>query len=246
MGNLDTSFLQMFLEASFVVQFVMITLLLASVVSWSTIFLTRSRLRKAEDDALEFEKRFWSGVELSKLYNRIVADKIELRGLESIFVGGFKELMKLQQQNVRNYKVIIPAMQRMMKINIAKEVSTLESQLPSLATIQSTSPYIGLFGTVWGIMHAFKGLSMVQQATIAMVAPGISEALIATAMGLIAAIPAGIAFNRFNTSVNAIANKYEVFSEEMIAIMYRQLIPKSPEASAEKNTDEFNVRFNNA
>ena len=219
----DMSLLQLIFNASFMVQMVMFLLVCASVFSWTFIiqrgyFLSRHKL--AVDD---FEFTFWSGIDLGKLYNKLLVQEQSLTGLEAIFVAGFKEFVRLRKQNLEQPDVVLEGVQRAMRVRLAKEEEQLERHLPFLATVQSMSPYIGLFGTVWGIMHAFRELGAVQQATLAMVAPGISEALIATAMGLIAAIPAGIAYNRYISRADRLSNRYRLFVEELTGIMYRRI-----------------------
>ena len=189
----DYSFIDLILNASLVVQLVMLILVVASVVSWTMIFNKRLLLKHSKNDADMFEERFWSSEDLSPLYNRITAGRYESSGMEKIFGAGYKEFSRLQKQESIDPEAVLDGAQRSMRIAMNKEVDHLETNLSFLATVGSTSPYIGLFGTVWGIMNSFQALGTVQQATISMVAPGISEALVATAMGLFAAIPAVIA-----------------------------------------------------
>lgn len=218
----DMSLLSLLLNASFLVKLVMLLLLAASIYSWSIIFQRGKFLRNTQAAANDFETTFWSGVDLNKLYTKLSSRERTLFGMDAIFVAGFKEYVRLKKQHVQQPDVYLEVIQRAMRISLANEESRLESNLSFLATIQSTSPYIGLFGTVWGIMHSFRQLGAVQQATLAMVAPGISEALIATAMGLIAAIPAGIAYNRYINRVDGLSLKYRMFVEEFIGIMQRR------------------------
>ena len=217
----DHSFTGLILNASLPVQFVMLILVLASLVSWVMIFNKWSLLKKARRDADLFEERFWSVEDLSPLYTRISNSRYEPTGMERIFEAGFKEFARLQKQEHIDPDAIIDGSQRSMRIAMNKEMEHLETNLSFLATVGSTSPYIGLFGTVWGIMNSFQALGTVQQATIAMVAPGISEALIATAMGLLAAIPAVIAYNRYSYDVERLINRYDNFMEEFSAILHR-------------------------
>ena len=175
---------------------------------------------KAERSAI-IEEKFWSSEDLSPLYNRITAGRYKSIGMEKIFEAGYKEFSRLQNKESIDPEAILDGSQRSMRIAMNKEVDHLETNLSFLATVGSTSPYIGLFGTVWGIMNSFQALGTVQQATIAMVAPGISEALIATAMGLFAAIPAVIAYNRYSYDVERLINRYDNFSEEFAAILHR-------------------------
>ena len=217
----DYSFIDLILNASLVVQLVMLILVLASVVSWTMIFNKRLLLKHSKNDADMFEERFWSSEDLSPLYNRITAGRYESSGMEKIFGAGYKEFSRLQKQESIDPEALLDGAQRSMRIAMNKEVDHLETNLSFLATVGSTSPYIGLFGTVWGIMNCFQALGTVQQATISMVAPGISEALVATAMGLFAAIPAVIAYNRYSNDVERLINRYDNFLEEFSSILHR-------------------------
>ena len=217
----DYSFIDLILNASLVVQLVMLILVLASVVSWTMIFNKHVLLKHSKNNADIFEERFWSSEDLSPLYNRIAAGRYESSGMEKIFEAGYKEFSRLQKQKNIDPEVILDGAQRSMRIAMNKEVDHLETNLSFLATVGSTSPYIGLFGTVWGIMNSFQALGTVQQATISMVAPGISEALVATAMGLFAAIPAVIAYNRYSNDAERLINRYDNFLEEFAAILHR-------------------------
>ena len=217
----DHSFIDLILNASLVVQLVMLILVVASVVSWTMIFNKRLLLEHSKIDADKFEERFWSSEDLSPLYNRITAGRYEPSGMEKIFEAGYKEFSRLQKQEGIDPEAILDGSQRSMRIAMNKEVDHLETNLSFLATVGSTSPYIGLFGTVWGIMNSFQALGTVQQATISMVAPGISEALVATAMGLFAAIPAVIAYNRYSNDVERLINRYDNFLEEFSSILHR-------------------------
>ncbi len=217
----DHSFIDLILNASLVVQLVMLILVVASVVSWTMIFNKRLLLKHSKIDADKFEERFWSSEDLSPLYNRITAGRYEPSGMEKIFEAGYKEFSRLQKQEGIDPEAILDGSQRSMRIAMNKEVDHLETNLSFLATVGSTSPYIGLFGTVWGIMNSFQALGTVQQATISMVAPGISEALVATAMGLFAAIPAVIAYNRYSNDVERLINRYDNFLEEFSSILHR-------------------------
>ena len=217
----DHSFIDLILNASLVVQLVMLILVVASVVSWTMIFNKRLLLKDSKIDADKFEERFWSSEDLSPLYNRITAGRYEPSGMEKIFEAGYKEFSRLQKQEGIDPEAILDGSQRSMRIAMNKEVDHLETNLSFLATVGSTSPYIGLFGTVWGIMNSFQALGTVQQATISMVAPGISEALVATAMGLFAAIPAVIAYNRYSNDVERLINRYDNFLEEFSSILHR-------------------------
>lgn len=178
-------------------------------------------LKKARLDAEEFEDQFWSIEDLSPLYKQITASRDEPSGMEKIFEAGFKEFARLNKQPNIDADAVLDGSQRSMRICLNKEIDHLETNLSFLATAGSTSPYVGLFGTVWGIMNSFQALGTVQQATIAMVAPGISEALIATAMGLFAAIPAVVAYNRYTYDVERLINRYDNFMEEFASILHR-------------------------
>jgi biopolymer transport protein TolQ len=199
----------------------MLTLLLISLFSWTLIFKKRTELNQAQRDADAFEDKFWSGNELNRLYEDISSRPHSSRGLEGIFESGFKEFVRLQKTS-EDSAFVLDGAQRVMRVSLAREIDQLETSLPFLATAGSTSPYIGLFGTVWGIMNSFTALGNVQNATLAMVAPGIAEALIATAMGLFAAIPAVIAYNRYANSVERLINRYDTFLEEFSSILQRQ------------------------
>lgn len=217
----EFSIFELVLEASLLVKFVMLVLLGFSVACWAMIFQRRQALNTAKQQLKAFEDKFWSGADLSKLYNEISA-KNEIEGIESLFVAGFKEFARLRKSHIDNPQTIVDATHRAMRVALSREVDNLETHLPFMATVGSISPYIGLFGTVWGIMNSFIGLGSVQQATLAMVAPGIAEALIATAMGLFAAIPAVMAFNRFSHKVEKLENSYGNFMEEFASILQRQ------------------------
>ena len=209
-------------NAGVLVQLVMLLLALASVVSWALIFQRLQVFRKARRSQLAFEERFWSGMDLGQLYREVNAEPTPFSGMESVFRSGFKEFSRLRQQS-RDADAVMEGTQRAMRVAFSREQERLETHLPFLATVGSTSPYIGLFGTVWGIMNSFRGLAQVQQATLATVAPGISEALIATAMGLFAAIPAVIAYNRFSSISDALLKNYETFAEEFSSILHRRV-----------------------
>lgn len=217
----ELSFTHLILEASLVVQLVMLILVLASVVSWSMIFSKRLMLKRAGRDADNFEERFWTAEDLSPLYNRITGSRHKSTGMERIFESGFKEFARLRKQEGITPAAVLEGAQRSMRVTLNREIDYLETNLSFLATVGSTSPYIGLFGTVWGIMNSFRALGGVQQATISMVAPGIAEALIATAMGLFAAIPAVIAYNRYSNEVERLINRYDTFADEFSSILHR-------------------------
>ncbi|MFL6550822.1 MAG: protein TolQ [Povalibacter sp.] len=217
----DLSPLELVLNASLIVQIVMGLLLLASLVSWSIMLRKRSELRRARSDADRFEEVFWSGGDLSAMFKAIDQSRRVTRGMESIFESGFREFSRLRQQGGIPAAQLLEGARRGMRVALLRESDRLEHSLAMLATIGSTSPYVGLFGTVWGIMSAFHGLGNVQQATLAMVAPGIAEALIATAMGLFAAIPAVVAYNRYADQVSRIETRYDTFVEELSSILQR-------------------------
>ena len=223
--NQDMSLWSLVVEASFVVQFVMLLLFVVSVVSWGMIVQRALLLGRARRQFQSFEETFWSGIDLGQLYRdgtRRVEEHGHVEGVESLFRAGFKEFTRLRQQTGIESDAIMEGAQRAMRVALSREEEYLEKHLPFLATVGSTSPYVGLFGTVWGIMHSFRGLASMHQATLATVAPGISEALVATAMGLFAAIPAVIAYNRFSARVDNLMSNYETFSEEFSSILHRQ------------------------
>lgn len=217
----DHSILDLILNASLLVQLVMLILVMASVVSWTMIFNKHTILKRAKKDAEMFEEQFWSVEDLSPLYTRISGKHYQPSGMEKIFEAGFKEFARLNKQEKIDADAVLDGSQRSMRIAMNKEMDHLETNLSFLATVGSTSPYVGLFGTVWGIMNSFQALGTVQQATIAMVAPGISEALVATAMGLFAAIPAVVAYNRYSYDVERLINRYDNFMEEFSSILHR-------------------------
>lgn len=217
----DLSLLHLVVNASVLVQLVMLLLLVVSVVSWSMIFRKWAAMKNARRAAVEFETRFWSGSDLNSLYREVTQKQGALSGLEGIFGAGFKEFAQLRKQSGADPMAVLEGSQRAMRVALSREIDVLETHLPFLATVGSTSPYIGLFGTVWGIMNSFRGLGNVHQATLAMVAPGIAEALIATAMGLFAAIPAVIAYNRYNNDVERLINRYETFLDEFSTLLQR-------------------------
>ena len=209
-------------NAGVLVQLVMLLLALASVMSWALIFQRLQVFRKARQAQLAFEERFWSGMDLGQLYREVNAEPTPFSGMEAVFRAGFKEFSRLRQQS-RDADAVMEGTQRAMRVAFSREQERLEAHLPFLATVGSTSPYVGLFGTVWGIMNSFRGLAQVQQATLATVAPGISEALIATAMGLFAAIPAVIAYNRFSAMSDTLLKNYETFADEFSSILHRRV-----------------------
>ena len=213
---------QLVMEASWLVKGVMGLLLVASVASWVIIFRKRQVLSKAEKEANSFEEKFWSGTDLTALHEAITGAHRVSKGMERIFDAGFSEFLRMRQQGRMGPNAMVEGAQRSMRIALTRETEDLEHHLNFLATVGSTSPYVGLFGTVWGIMTSFQQLANVNQATIAMVAPGISEALVATAMGLFAAIPAVIAYNRYSNQVERLEVRYDNFKEEFSSILQRQ------------------------
>lgn len=218
--NADLSVIRLIAEASFIVQLVIALLLGASVASSSIIFRKHSLLGRARRDADEFESGFWSGGDLAVLFRKIEAQG-GATGMESIFEMGFREFARLKSQGEVAADQLLEGARRAMRVAQLKEIDRLEHSLATLATVGSTSPYVGLFGTVWGIMNSFSALGNVQQATLAMVAPGIAEALIATAIGLFAAIPAVIAYNRYADKVSRLELRYDAFIEEFSTILQR-------------------------
>jgi len=226
----ELSVVRLVVQASLVVQIVLGLLLTASVSSWAIIFRKRMVVNRAQRDADRFENSFWSGGDLSSLY-RTVESRGKTSGMESIFEFGFREFARLRAQGGVAADMLLEGSRRAMRVALLKEIERLEQSLATLATVGSTSPYVGLFGTVWGIMSAFSSLGNVQQATLAMVAPGIAEALIATAMGLFAAIPAVIAYNRYADQVSRLELRYDGFMEELSTILQRYA-GRSPAAAA--------------
>lgn len=219
--NTDLSVISLIWNASPVVQLVMALLLIASISSWAIIFEKKRLMKQSLKAATDFESAFWSGGDLNSLYRDIARTEATPLGMAGIFEAGFREFGRLKQESGMSSDQLIEGARRSMRVSQLREMDRLEHNLASLATISNTSPYVGLFGTVWGIMSSFHALGGVQSATIAMVAPGISEALIATAMGLFAAIPAGIAYNRYADKVSRLEVRYDTFSEELSAIFQR-------------------------
>lgn len=219
----DQTIFTLIMEASLIVKAVMVILVLASLASWTLMFIKRSQLSKAEKKLETFEDRFWSGISLNKLYGDL-ANRSDRDGMSAIFFNGYHEYARLNKGETPRLLPVTDTAQRAMRVAETREVDKLEQNLSFLATVGSTSPYIGLFGTVWGIMNSFISLSEMKQATLAVVAPGIAEALIATAIGLFAAIPAVIAYNRFSDKVDRIAIRYENFREEFTTLLERQAI----------------------
>ncbi|MDQ5909882.1 MAG: Tol-Pal system protein TolQ [Pseudomonadota bacterium] len=218
----ETSFWSLIANASLIVQLIMLGLVVISLGSWWVIVKKHLVLSSARQAGDQFEDDFWSGIDLASLYARINHQKEPVTGMDAIFLAGFQEFLRLRGQPTMDPESVVSGAQRAMRAAGSRELDELEMYIPLLATAGSTSPYIGLFGTVWGIMNAFIALGATQQATLAQVAPGIAEALIATAMGLFAAIPAVIFYNRYAHDVDRLANRYETFMEEFSNILQRQ------------------------
>ncbi len=219
----ELSISHLILNASFVVQLVLVLLLVVSLASWTVIFLKSAVVKKARLSADRFERKFWSGADLGELYKRLSSHRGRLTGMQMIFEAGFREFAQLRKNPHVEPMAVLQGAQRAMRVALNREIDSLEMNLSFLATVGSTSPYVGLFGTVWGIMNSFMALGAVKQATISSVAPGIAEALIATAMGLFAAIPAVIAYNRYSNDVERIISRYDIFVEEFSTILQRQV-----------------------
>ncbi len=218
----DLSIITLVLQASFVVQLVMAGLMIASLASWTVIFGKLFGLKRTRTSNEEFEREFWIGKNLNELYAE-AAKRPDGAPMERIFASGMREFMKLRERRVTDAGALLDGARRAMRASFQRELDTIESNLSFLATVGSVSPYVGLFGTVWGIMHAFIGLSNMTQVTLASVAPGIAEALVATAIGLFAAIPAVIAYNRFARDIDRIAIQLETFIEEFSNILQRNV-----------------------
>jgi biopolymer transport protein TolQ len=218
----DMSIIALISGASVPVQMVMLILVLASLVSWWYIFIKFFTLKRSDQEAEDFENKFWSGGDLNLLYESVTAGRRKPQGIASMFEAGFKEYARLKRQGGLEVSDVMEGSRRAMRAAYNREMDDLDAHLPFLASVGSVSPYIGLLGTVWGIMNAFLGLANTAQATLAQVAPGIAEALIATAIGLFAAIPAVIAYNRFASSVDRLSVRYESFMEEFTNILQRK------------------------
>lgn len=230
----DLSLITLIIEASILVQLVMLLLLAASIMSWFVIFQKNKLLKNVSGEAERFEDEFWSGGDLSELYTKLSRRRLAREGMEKVFETGFAEFAR-SYKSTTDPAFMMASIQRSMKVVLSREEEKLESNLSLLATIGSTSPYVGLFGTVWGIMNSFTALGAVQNASLNMVAPGIAEALIATAMGLFAAIPAVIAYNRYSNQVDRLVGRYENFMEEFTTVLQRQSQKKVQPA---KSNDE--------
>jgi biopolymer transport protein TolQ len=217
----DQSIVHLVLNASFIVQLVMLLLLAASLASWALIFKKTSHLKRLEKSANDFEDDFWSVGDMNRLHQDWGGSDGSVEGMASIFVAGYREYTRLAKKGDVARSEMLEGVQRAMRVVLNREIDEIEMHLPFLATVGSTAPYVGLFGTVWGIMNSFRSLGAMKQVTIATVAPGISEALVATAMGLFAAIPAVIAYNRYADKVVRIEYRYDVFTEEFSSILQR-------------------------
>ncbi len=223
----DLSILKLITEASLLVQIIMAILVLMSVASWALIFIKYRQLRDVHKSTRAFEDRFWSGISLKKLYSELKNTRPH-EGLDRVFYEGYQEFTRISQ-NTHAANGVVSAAQRAMRIAESRELDRFDRNLSFLATVGSTSPYIGLFGTVWGIMNSFLAIGQMKQATLAVVAPGIAEALIATAFGLFAAIPAVIAYNKFSDSVDRLAVSFENFREEFVSLLDRHMLTKKRE-----------------
>jgi biopolymer transport protein TolQ len=228
------SFLDLVLGASFIVQLVMLMLLAASITSWAIILRKRRILQQATAGSDAFETTFWSGGDLTSIYRDVTKSGVPSTDMAGLFEAGFREFRRLAQQPGLSAEQILEGCHRAMRVAQLREMDRLEQSLATLATIGSTSPYVGLFGTVWGIMNSFQAIGNVQSATLAMVAPGISEALIATAMGLFAAIPAVIAYNRYADKVTRLEVRFDTFTEEFATILHRHAHARAKEPREER------------
>jgi len=222
----EQSIIHLIINASFIVQLVMLLLLLASLASWALIFKKTSQIKRLEKSADDFEDDFWSVGDMNRLHHDWGGSEEGVEGMAAIFVAGYREYTRLAKKGDVARSEMLDGVHRAMRVVLNREVDDIETHLPFLATVGSTAPYVGLFGTVWGIMNSFRSLGAMKQVTIATVAPGISEALVATAMGLFAAIPAVIAYNRLATSAERLGSRYEIFMEEFLSIINRQIVNK--------------------
>ncbi|CAG9932155.1 protein TolQ [Candidatus Nitrotoga arctica] len=218
----NLSFIHLIQNASVLVQLVMGLLLLVSLMSWWFIFLKMFTVRQAVKQSEEFEESFWNNDDLNRLYQNTSVMRGDSGSMGRIFASGFTEFLKLKKKHDMDNNAVMDGTRRAMRATYQREMDILESHLAFLATVGSVSPYVGLFGTVWGIMNAFRGLANVGQATLAHVAPGIAEALIATAMGLFAAIPAVVAYNRYSHDITRLSSRFEIFMEEFSNVLQRQ------------------------
>ena len=219
----DLSIVQLMLHASWVVQAVVLMLVLMSVISWAAIFRKVFAIKRVKTDNEDFEREFWSGANLNDLYAAAAQNARHGGPMERIFASGMREYQKLRERRITDPSALLDGARRAMRASFQRELDVLESNLSFLGTVGSVAPYVGLFGTVWGIMHAFTGLAALTQVTLATVAPGIAEALVATAIGLFAAIPAVVAYNRFAHDIDRVANRLETFIEEFSNILHRNL-----------------------
>ena len=226
--NQDLSIVSLLLNASWVVQAVVLLLIGISITSWAAIFRKVVSLKKATLLNDEFDRGFWSGTSLNDLFAGAAQNAKTSGSMERIFASGMREYQKLRERHISDAGTLLDGARRAMRASYQREMDTIESNLSFLATVGSVSPYVGLFGTVWGIMHAFTGLAAMEQVTLASVAPGIAEALVATAIALFAAIPAVVAYNRFAHDIDRIANRLETFIEEFSNILQRNLGAQSP------------------
>jgi len=226
----DMSILSLIIQASWVVQLVMLILVVASVASWATIFRKAQSLKQVRQLNDAFEQDFWSGQSLNDLYNSATQNAKSGGPMERIFASGMREYKKLRERRINDSGTLMDGTRRAMRASLQREMDEVESGLAFLGTVGSVSPYVGLFGTVWGVMHAFTGFASMEQITLATVAPGIAEALVATAMGLFAAIPAVTAYNRYAHNIDRIANVHETFIEEFSNILQRNV--SGPTASS--------------
>lgn len=221
--NQDLSIVQLMLNASWVVQAVVVILMLVSVISWAAIFRKVFALKRVNAHNENFDREFWSGANLNDLYAAAAQSARHGGPMERIFASGMREYQKLRERRISDNLTLLDGARRAMRASFQRELDALETNLSFLGTVGSVAPFLGLFGTVWGIMHAFTGLAAMTQVTLASVAPGIAEALVATAIGLFAAIPAVIAYNRFATDIDRVANRMETFMEEFSNILQRNL-----------------------
>ncbi len=229
--NQDLSIIQLVLHASFVVQLVMLLLLAVSITSWAAIVRKLRALKEVRELNDTFERAFWSGTSLNDLYASAAQNAKHAGPMERIFASGMREYQKLRERRMQDPATLLDGARRAMRASFQREMDAAEANLSFLASVGSVSPYVGLFGTVWGIMHAFTGLASLQQVTLATVAPGIAEALVATALGLFAAIPAVVAYNRFAREIDRLAIKLETFIEEFSNILQRNLGVQGSSAS---------------
>ncbi|WP_411878996.1 protein TolQ [Polaromonas sp. YR568] len=226
--NQDLSIVSLILNASWVVQAVVALLVGVSIASWAAIFRKIVALNKVQKLNDEFDREFWSGTSLNDLFAGAAQNAKHSGSMERIFASGMREYQKLRERHITDPGTLLDGARRAMRASYQRELDAIESNLSFLATVGSVSPYVGLFGTVWGIMHAFTGLAALEQVTLATVAPGIAEALVATAIGLFAAIPAVVAYNRFSHDIDRVANRLETFIEEFSNILQRNLGAQSP------------------